>query len=840
MREVAVPLLLLGTLVVTGTASGAPRIRMLKLSVSNPGPEARLAEGIVVPLPLLRQAASDLTPAALVVTTSDAGALEEDAATLETVELPSQVDDLDGDGQPDELVFQVDLGPRQTRIVSVAYGDPSTLFRLRASYPPRVRAARRGPAWESERSAWRMALRPCGAIDLRGKLRPGLHLDRLPSPDGDDSPESPAGRDLVATSGAFGIGSAGVLDGDGRVLARKPAGRWKVVAEGPVRAIGELSCSGAGGLTSRIIQWAGERGFEHRLVARNADGAILVTGLPRRPGEQEIGLDRAAGWLVLATWGRSAPTAGPSATNGTSPDEHLGLAVIVPPPHAGLQVAGDSPSHLARLKLAGSQASWYVTAAWDQEGTETMTGSRNYREEGDGESRLLPPAPPWTQEAFAAEVESRRMRMERPVVVALLSREAAPQPAPADTLAPARRKSYGEALSLLRQSAVRSAQQWGPVLAAAPRAPGTCFDGPGFLEDGDNETGEWRSRRGHGWTGSFWVGELWKLYEKTRSAEFRRWAEEWNAVLLGDEAAHNHDVGFLSFYSSAMAHDLTGEPGYREGALRAAARLEQLYNPRTELVASWEVGGDDTIIDTMMNLQIWWWASRATGDPRWRELGRKHALKTAEWLVRPDGSTIQSVHYNPGDSRQLFGPPGGKREVRNAAAPGARVFSHTHQGFAADTAWARGQAWGLYGFTAASEETKDARLLATAERIAGFVVDRLPEDGIPWYDFHDEGVRWRNRDSSAGAIFAAALLRLSEATDDPGRSRRYRAEAERITQGLIDRYLAPVASGDPTPSGVLRHGCRTRPHDGRLIYGEYYLLEALLWLEEHGIERDRG
>jgi len=824
MRAIAAPLLLLGTLAATGTASGGPRIRVLKLAVSNPGPHARPAEGVAVPWSLLRQIAPDLTPAALVVTTSQARTLEEDEATLLTEELPSQVDDLDGDGQPDELVFQVDLGPHQTRVVSVAHGDPQTLFRLRASYPSRVRATRREPAWESERGGWSMALRPCGAVSLRGKRRPGLHLDLLANPGRDDSP---AGRELVG--GGLGIGSVGVVGGD---VPASPA--WKVLADGPVRAVGELTCQGgqgnrAGGLTSRITQWAGERGFEHRLIAKTADGAILVTGLPRRPGEREMAIRSGHGSLVLATWGSL-----------TYPEGALGLAVVVPAANAGERLPSDASSHLVRLKLAGSQASWYVTAAWDQEGTETVTGSRNYREEGDGESRLLPPPPPWTEEAFAAEVESRRLRMERPAVVALLSREAAPQPAPADTRAPARRKSYREAISLLQQSAGRTGQQWGPVLAAAPRTPGTCFEGPGFLEDGDNATGEWRERRGHGWPGSFWVGELWQLYAKTRLPEYRRWAEQWNAVLLGDEANHNHDVGFLSFYSSAMAHDLTGEPRYREGALRAAARLEQLYNPLTELVASWEVGGDDTIIDTMMNLQIWWWASRTTGDPRWRELGRKHALRTADWFVRPDGSTVQSVHYNPGDGRQSFGPPGNKREVENAAAPGERVFSHTHQGFAADTAWARGAAWGLYGFTAAFEETKDPRLLATAETMAGFVVDRLPEDGVPWYDLHDEGVHCRNRDTSAGAIFAAALLRLSEATGDPGRSQRYRAEGERVARGLIDRYLAPVAAQDPTPPGVLRHGCRTRPHDGRLIYGDYYLLETLSWLEGRSIERDDG
>src|SRR5258707_5380838 len=307
--------------------------------------------------------------------------------------------------------------------------------------------------------------------------------------------------------------------------------------------------------------------------------------------------------------------------------------------------------------------------------------------------------------------------------------------------------------------------------------------------------------------------------------------------MSGQEYTQNHDAGFLYYSSSAMGSDLTRDDKLRASAILAAERLEQLYNPKTQLIASWAEHGDDTIVDTMMNLQLLWWASDKTGDNRWREIGRMHALRTAQWYVRGDGSVFQSVHYNPGDNRQSFTLRGGAREAEfplgNMTAPGEWAFAHTHQGFGAYTTWSRGLAWALYGFSTAYSETHEPLFLATAQRVADYAVKNLPSDFVPWYDFDDEGVHFRNRDSSAAAITAGGLFRLSLITPDSARTESYREVGERIVQSLIDRYLAPVGDHDQTPAGVLRHGCGLRPGDEMLIYGQYYLLEDLLWLQQH-------
>jgi hypothetical protein len=342
----------------------------------------------------------------------------------------------------------------------------------------------------------------------------------------------------------------------------------------------------------------------------------------------------------------------------------------------------DKANHLVGVTLTEGRGRYYVTAAWDQEGTERLVASATGRQRNMSGSRVEPADGLTTREQFNGYLADRATSIQQPARLTVLSKTPSPQSAPPDTLAPATRKTYAGAIELMRQAADRTAQEFEPLITTTRVGTAEKYKGTGFFTEGDNQTGRWKKQDGYFWTGSFWIGELWQLYSLTKDEKYRHWAELWNARLLGEEADQNHDVGFLNYYGSAFAYERTKDPKYREGTLRAANRLEALYNPATQLVASWELNGDDTIIDTMLNLQIWWWVSKETGDPKWRELGIKHARRSAEWLIRPDGSVIQSVHYNPGDNRQELSSHGVKVRVPNAAKPGERVFWHTHQGFA--------------------------------------------------------------------------------------------------------------------------------------------------------------
>src|ERR1041385_3316388 len=340
---------ILSCLLALGSVSATPRIKVVKLSITNPSDQARLAEDVVVSVADLKRIAPDFKAGDAIVTTSDAATLEEDARTLQTIELPSQADDLDGDNQYDELAFQIDLKPKQTRIVTIAYGETATIQRLRSEYPKRTAAKFTmkfdGLAWESESTAWRIYFDKRNAIDVWGKRRPGLYLEMFGSPEYVYNLESPFGRDIYRIGDGIGIGAvAASVDGKTVRVEDVAERKWRIISAGPVRVIVEVAYKGwkvAGhevNLTSRMTQWAGERGFNHRVTAAGADGLTLVTGIVRQPGLQSPNLPptgtepmngdsrfvHASAW-----WGPQVVEEGPSATaTHMLPDQNLGLAII--------------------------------------------------------------------------------------------------------------------------------------------------------------------------------------------------------------------------------------------------------------------------------------------------------------------------------------------------------------------------------------------------------------------------------------------------------------------------------------------------------------------------------
>jgi unsaturated chondroitin disaccharide hydrolase len=830
------------------TSWASPHLKCIKIAVTNPTDQNRPAEDIVLSIADLRKIAPDFYPGSQIVTATDASTVAEDATTLHAAELPSQVDGIETDLKPEELAFQIDLKPHQTRIVTITWGPPDRIFRLRGDYEPQTNALFTkkidGMGWESKRDSFRLYFDKRNAIDLYGKPRPTLQLQRYATPGYVYHNYSPDGRDIYLVADALGIGApAAWVNGTAEHISEVDNRSWRIISTGPVRAIVEFSYQGwkiAGktvNLRVRATQWAGERGFLQTANSTDAGDLVFATGLTQQQGIPALrsGAGEDPAWLAM--WGEQAVEGGNKAVSPIMHGTNLGLAVIMAPGSAPA-VYQDSKDYLLTFPLKNGAASWYSLAAWDQEGTNDPVASVGAREPRDYVARVANIDNMTTQDQLLAYIKGIAERMKSPATVKILSTTAEVQSAPPDTLRPAGSRSHKQAIDLLQKEIDRTASKWESAISAAQPGIVNARAGTGFFTDGDNQTGEWQTQKGFFWTGGFWIGELWKMYSRTHDEKYRRWAELWTSRMTGLESEQNHDTGFLYFYSSVPGFELTHDPKLRESALRGADHLLSMYNPVTQLIPAWGQNGDDTIIDTMMNLQLLWWASRETGDPKYRDAGLKHALRTADWFVRGDGSTIQSVHYNPGDNRQEFHLHGGSAtndplNFPNTARPGERVFYHTHQGYSWETSWSRGTAWALYGFATAYRETHDPRLLATAQKVADYILSELPEDGVPWYDFYDEGVIYRNRDSSAAAITADGLLQLAALSPDAQKAQTYRSEAESITRSVIEHYLTPAFDGDSSPPGILRHGCGTRPADGMLIYGQYYLLETLMTLDSN-------
>ncbi|MBN2600961.1 MAG: glycoside hydrolase family 88 protein, partial [Candidatus Marinimicrobia bacterium] len=327
--------------------------------------------------------------------------------------------------------------------------------------------------------------------------------------------------------------------------------------------------------------------------------------------------------------------------------------------------------------------------------------------------------------------------------------------------------------------------------------------------------GEWQFRQKPNWLSGFIGGELWYMYEMTGNQEFKKRALRHADLMVAfADIDYTHDMGFMFLPTCVETYQRTGDSKYRNAAIQAADMLMKRFNEKGQFIRAWgKLYSDDRaglmIIDTMMNLELLFWAAKETGDYRYYETAYRHALTAMKELIRSDGSSYHVVEFNP--------------------TSGEIVRKYTHQGFADESAWARGQAWGIYGFTTAYQHTKDERFLKLAQRMADFFIDHLPSDKVPYWDLSLTGEDIL-RDASAGAIAASGLYKLADMSTIKCAEQKYQKIADEVTSNLINSYLF-TESKRPREEGILLH---TVYHyhkkwgvDESYPPGDYYLIEAI-------------
>lgn len=327
------------------------------------------------------------------------------------------------------------------------------------------------------------------------------------------------------------------------------------------------------------------------------------------------------------------------------------------------------------------------------------------------------------------------------------------------------------------------------------------------------------------WTSGFFPGTLWYLYENSKSETLLKYAKNYsNRIEEEKKTTDNHDIGFMLFCSFGNGYRIIGDSNYKNVILEGAKSLSTRFNPNIGLIRSWdfdkEIWQYPVIIDNMMNLEMLLWASQNSKNDNLKKMAISHANKTLINHYRTDISCYHVVSYDT-----ISGKP---------------HIKQTGQGFANESAWARGQSWGLYGFTMMYRFTHDSRYLEHAIKIAEFMINhsRMPKDMIPYWDFDAPNIPNAPRDASSAAIMASALIELSGYSNKT-RSEKYLKIAEIQLRTLSSsEYTARLGeNGD----FILKHSVGNMPIkseiDAPLTYADYYYVEALLrWKKKFGIQ----
>lgn len=274
-----------------------------------------------------------------------------------------------------------------------------------------------------------------------------------------------------------------------------------------------------------------------------------------------------------------------------------------------------------------------------------------------------------------------------------------------------------------------------------------------------------------------------------------------------------HDMGFKVYCSFGNGYRLTQDEHYKEVLLQSARTLATRFKPAAGIIRSWDHSTAKwvcpVIIDNMMNLELLFWATKESKDSTFYRIAVDHAKTTMKHHFRPDFSSYHVIDYD--------------------TITGQVLKKNTHQGFADESAWSRGQAWALYGYTMCYRETRLPEFLEQAQNIEKYLFTHpnMPEDLIPYWDFDAPGIPDEPRDVSAATVIASALYELS--LYDPEKGERYRSNADKIIENLTKHYRATLKKDN---GFLLLHSTGTKPTntevDVPIVYADYYFIEALM------------
>ena len=341
------------------------------------------------------------------------------------------------------------------------------------------------------------------------------------------------------------------------------------------------------------------------------------------------------------------------------------------------------------------------------------------------------------------------------------------------------------------------------------------------------EGGQWITSEKATWAYGYYPGLVWLLYQGTREPGYYDLALRWTEDLEKRSSdVSGIGLGQLFFLTHVIGYQVTGTQRFREVAIEAANSLAGRFN-EAGFIPAWGEPGDTVLgrrlsIETMMNLDLLYWASEATGNQDYARRANTHAFFTLQNLVNSEGKILHMADFHPSTGRPF-------RE-KHITLAGDKTYAP--KGYNPATAWALGQAWAIYGFTSSYRNSGNVVFLNTAKRTADYFLANLPEDGVSLWDFELPEGEKRQKDTSATAVAAAALLKLSQLCPSQADRLRYRAVAEKMMTALTQDFLRRGSPGGLIDGAVYdkKQGLGV---GGSTAWGDYYYIEALLILRDY-------